>query len=270
MSVKVGITGGIGSGKSVVSRLFEVLGIPIYISDQEAKRLTATHPEIRNQLIQLLGDEVYANNELNKPFLANYLFASEENAERINRIIHPVVKADFEQWAASHSHYPIPLKNETLMNIINTQTKEIPSKELEGSIAHSLQNKNRFLYSYEGANGVKTGYTNKAGHCFVGAANKEDMELIAVALGAGWGDNGKSRKYTDVIKMMNYGFNNFKKYKVLEEGKAFDEIAIIEGEKDTIVTIAIEEVVLPLTQQEADDVLQIGRASCRERVYGLG
>ena len=107
MSVKVGITGGIGSGKSVVSRLFEVLGIPIYISDQEAKRLTATHPEIRNQLIQLLGDEVYANNELNKPFLANYLFASEENAERINRIIHPVVKADFEQWAASHSHYPI-------------------------------------------------------------------------------------------------------------------------------------------------------------------
>ena len=94
----VAITGGIGSGKSYVSAMLEEKGIPVYNADTESKRLTAGNTEIRSQLIALLGEEVYAGGELNKPMLASYLFASAENAARINGIIHPVVKEDFKRW----------------------------------------------------------------------------------------------------------------------------------------------------------------------------
>ena len=107
MGIKLGITGGIGSGKSVVSRLFEVLNIPIYISDDRAKKLTLTHPTIQQELSKLLGTDIYINGELNKPLLSSYLFANAENAIRINQIIHPVVKEDFKQWSAAHASFPI-------------------------------------------------------------------------------------------------------------------------------------------------------------------
>ena len=99
----VAITGGIGSGKSYVSAMLEGKGIPVYNADTEAKRLTASNTEIRNKLIALLGEEIYINGELNKPMLASYLFASAENAVRVNGIIHPVVKEDFKRWRACHA-----------------------------------------------------------------------------------------------------------------------------------------------------------------------
>ena len=75
--IKIGITGGIGSGKSYVSHLLEEAGIPVYDTDTEAKKLTLSHPRIREGLLSLLGEEVYkADGSLNKPVLANYLFAS--------------------------------------------------------------------------------------------------------------------------------------------------------------------------------------------------
>lgn len=76
MAIKIGITGGIGSGKSMVSRLLEVLGVPVYISDLETKRLMASDSLIREELSALLGAEVYAGGTLNKPLLASYLFGS--------------------------------------------------------------------------------------------------------------------------------------------------------------------------------------------------
>ena len=86
--IKIGITGGIGSGKSYVSHLLEEAGIPVYDTDTEAKKLTLSHPRIREGLLVLLGEDVYkADGSLNKPVLANYLFASTENAGRVNRII---------------------------------------------------------------------------------------------------------------------------------------------------------------------------------------
>ena len=103
----VAITGGIGSGKSYVSAMLEERGIPVYNADTESKRLTLSNAEIRNKLIALLGEEVYANGELNKPMLASYLFASAENALRINGIIHPVVKEDFKRWLTNHAEKDI-------------------------------------------------------------------------------------------------------------------------------------------------------------------
>lgn len=103
MTIKIGITGGIGSGKSVVSRLLEIMGVPVYISDSEAKRLTQTDRTIREGLTGLLGEEVYAGGVLNKPLLASYLFGSPEHARQVNGIIHPRVKEDFRIWARRHA-----------------------------------------------------------------------------------------------------------------------------------------------------------------------
>lgn len=103
MAIKIGITGGIGSGKSVVSRLLSLMDIPVYLSDDEAKRLTATDETIRKELTALLGDELYQGDVLNKSLLAGYLFASPENAARVNAIIHPVVKQDFRRWCKENA-----------------------------------------------------------------------------------------------------------------------------------------------------------------------
>lgn len=98
--IRLGITGGIGSGKSYVVHLLEEKGFPLYDTDREAKRLTLTHPRIREALSTLLGTEVYqADGTLNKPLLASYLFSSPEHAEQINGIIHPCVYEDFQAWA---------------------------------------------------------------------------------------------------------------------------------------------------------------------------
>lgn len=98
MVIKIGITGGIGSGKSVVSRLLEIMGIPVYISDIEAKRITQTNGVIRRELRTLVGQDIFQNGELNRPLLASYIFGSLEHAKEVNAIIHPQVKEDFRQW----------------------------------------------------------------------------------------------------------------------------------------------------------------------------
>lgn len=107
MAIKLGITGGIGSGKSLVCRLLESMGIPVYISDVEARRLTAADPFIHKGLVALLGKKVYADGVLNKPLLASCLFGNPEQAKRVNGIIHPRVKEDFRRWAQAHAAFPV-------------------------------------------------------------------------------------------------------------------------------------------------------------------
>lgn len=162
------------------------------------------------------------------------------------------------------SHYSTPydmaliaayaLDNPEFVKIINTPQIEIPTTQVEGSKKHALINKNRFLSQYEGAEGVKTGYTSKAGHCFIGAVKKEDMELIGVALGAGWDSKGKSRKYTDVIKLMNYGYNNYKKYKVLDKGEEKGSVKVANGKVEDVTLYVDETVILPLTEHEKETI----------------
>lgn len=102
--VRIGLTGGIGCGKSYVARLLEKRGIPVYDSDSEAKRLSDSSVDIRNRLIVLTGvGNLYADGMLNRKLLAEYLFESKENARAVENIIHPVVKADFINWAANQT-----------------------------------------------------------------------------------------------------------------------------------------------------------------------
>ncbi|MDD3037362.1 dephospho-CoA kinase [Bacteroides sp.] len=103
MAIKIGITGGIGSGKSVVSRLLEVMGIPVYISDVEAKRITLTDEVVRRRLSVLVGEDIYQNGELNRTLLASYMFGNPEHIKNVNGIIHPQVKEDFRRWSRCFS-----------------------------------------------------------------------------------------------------------------------------------------------------------------------
>jgi dephospho-CoA kinase len=101
MPLKIGITGGIGSGKSYICGILEKMGYPVYYSDKASKQLTIMNETIRKGLIQLLGETVYQNNELNKEFLASKIFQDDSIREKVNAIIHPVVRADFNKWAES-------------------------------------------------------------------------------------------------------------------------------------------------------------------------
>lgn len=101
--IKLGITGGIGSGKSYLSHLLKEQDIPVYDTDQEAKRLMITDGIIRKSLINLLGTSVYQNDTLNKTLLSEYIFSNENHTRRINAIVHPRVKSDFLQWASNLS-----------------------------------------------------------------------------------------------------------------------------------------------------------------------
>lgn len=103
--IKLGITGGIGSGKSIVSRLLRAMDIPVYQTDDESKRLVSVNEYIRENLIRLVGSDVYAQNgSLNKKVLANYIFGFPEHIHEVDAIIHPVVKQDFMQWMSQYSN----------------------------------------------------------------------------------------------------------------------------------------------------------------------
>ena len=99
---RLGITGGIGSGKSGVSRLLRVMGIPVYDTDAEARRLMQSSPAIRSALVALVGPEVYsADGTLQRQRLAEYMFGNPDRVTAVNAIVPPVVRADFRQWALS-------------------------------------------------------------------------------------------------------------------------------------------------------------------------
>ncbi|MDR1004928.1 MAG: dephospho-CoA kinase [Prevotellaceae bacterium] len=107
MSVRIGITGGIGSGKSVVSRLLDMMGVPVYISDIEARRLTLLNPDIRRELTTLIGNDIYQGNMLNKELLSSYMFGNPTHLQTVNNIIHPRVRNHFRQWVEQHDSAPL-------------------------------------------------------------------------------------------------------------------------------------------------------------------
>lgn len=105
--IKLGITGGIGSGKSTVSALFKLHGIPVYNADEESKKLNNTSPHIREQLISHFGEDLYVNNELDKKKFADIIFSDSEKLELANSIIHPEVLKHFTDWCSQNSEHRI-------------------------------------------------------------------------------------------------------------------------------------------------------------------
>ena len=96
--LKIGITGGIGVGKSIVCSLFKQLGISVYDSDARAKELTLTNLQIISGIKRLFGDESYVNGELQRQYIASKVFADPTALGNLNELIHPVVASDFKSW----------------------------------------------------------------------------------------------------------------------------------------------------------------------------
>ncbi len=113
--VLVGLTGGIGSGKSTVARIFEILGIPIYFADDRAKSLMSHDQVLKENIISAFGKESYLENgSLNRSFLAAEVFGDPEKTKIINSLVHPVVKKDFESWVKTQ-HTPYVIKEAALL-----------------------------------------------------------------------------------------------------------------------------------------------------------
>ncbi|MEM9076581.1 MAG: dephospho-CoA kinase [Bacteroidota bacterium] len=95
----IGLTGGIGSGKSTVAKMFEVLGIPVYDSDMQAKQLMSQSKKIRKAITQLLGKNAYQDGGLNREYIAKKVFSDKSLLEKLNKIVHPAVREHFLDWA---------------------------------------------------------------------------------------------------------------------------------------------------------------------------
>ena len=96
--IKVGLTGGIGSGKTTVANYFIELGVPIYFADYEAKKLMNSSADIKNKLIREFGEKTYQNGELNRKYLASIVFNDTSKLNIINGIVHPAVANHFAEW----------------------------------------------------------------------------------------------------------------------------------------------------------------------------
>jgi dephospho-CoA kinase len=98
MVLKVGLTGGIGSGKSTVARVFEVLGIPVYYADAEAKRLMNEDAGLKQGIMHHFGSGAYSNGVLNRSFISGIVFNDPAKLELLNSLVHPVTKKNAEAW----------------------------------------------------------------------------------------------------------------------------------------------------------------------------
>ncbi len=96
--VIVGLTGGIGSGKTTISKCFEAFGIPVYIADDQAKGLMNRSKVIKRKLVQLFGEFAYKDGELNRQFLASKIFRDKTLLLKMNAIVHPKVASHFKRW----------------------------------------------------------------------------------------------------------------------------------------------------------------------------
>lgn len=113
---KIGITGGIGAGKSTVSYIFAVLDIPVYNSDERAKALMSECDDVRRAIIDLIGPDSFSKSgQLNREFISKKVFGSRWMLNRLNAIVHPAVDQDYRAWHASQTNCPYTIKEAALI-----------------------------------------------------------------------------------------------------------------------------------------------------------
>lgn len=114
MTKIIGLTGGIGSGKTSIAKHIHSLGIPVYISDDASKKILAL-PQTLQAIKQLFGAAVFENEKLSRKKLAMIVFNNPKNLEKLNQIIHPAVKLDFQSWLAQHKQAPLVVKEAAIL-----------------------------------------------------------------------------------------------------------------------------------------------------------
>jgi dephospho-CoA kinase len=118
----VGVTGGIGSGKSLICMVFENLKVPVYHADIKARQLTDTDPGIRKGLISLMGESIYHENTLNRSLMADYVFHDKSLLNKTNHIIHPRVAEDFMSWCTKYAGCAYVVQESAILFESNMQT----------------------------------------------------------------------------------------------------------------------------------------------------
>lgn len=113
--LKIGITGGIGSGKTTVCKVFERIGIPVYYADLQARELMNTDSILINELKQEFGEDIYNSKGLDRPKLAGVVFNDKDKLAKLNTIVHPAVQRGFKHWASEQKEVPYVLKEAALM-----------------------------------------------------------------------------------------------------------------------------------------------------------
>jgi len=114
--LNIGLTGGIGSGKSLVADFFKLLGVPVYISDLEAKKLMKTNSLIRESLIEAFGVKVYSDSgELNRSELAKIIFNNSEALKKVNSIVHPQVRLHYQEWLRKQVGEPYVIQESAIL-----------------------------------------------------------------------------------------------------------------------------------------------------------
>ena len=112
---KVGLTGGIGSGKTAVSNIISDIGIPVYNSDNRAKWLMNNNKELQNNIIQLFGDKAYLNNQLNSSYISTIVFDNPTKLNQLNSLVHPCVAIDFKEWIVENNTAEIVVKEAAIL-----------------------------------------------------------------------------------------------------------------------------------------------------------
>lgn len=113
--LKIGVTGGIGSGKSLVCRIFSLLGVPVYNADERARILVHEDVELKKNLIAEFGPDAYLNDEYNRKYIAAVVFNEKQKLEKLNRLIHPAVAKDFMQWMRYNITAPYIIKEAAII-----------------------------------------------------------------------------------------------------------------------------------------------------------
>jgi dephospho-CoA kinase len=114
-TLRIGITGGIGSGKTLVSKIFSLLNIPVYNADERARFILNNDKEVIEKVKEAFGPEAFQNNKLNAVFLSQEVFNNEEKLKRLNSFVHPKVGVDFNSWAEGFSKCSYILKEAALL-----------------------------------------------------------------------------------------------------------------------------------------------------------
>lgn len=114
MTKIIGLTGGIGSGKTTVANYMKSLGIPVYIADEEAKKIMETK-EVIGLIQQTFGKSIIANNKINREKLAQIVFNNPDKLQQLNAIVHPIVKQNFDNWVKNHANHPFVIKEAAIL-----------------------------------------------------------------------------------------------------------------------------------------------------------
>lgn len=112
--LKIGLTGGIGSGKSTVARVFEILGVPVFYADEYGKA-AYNDPQIRMDIQRLLGPDVVSAEGINRPLMRELLFNNEALLDEVSSIVHPWVKEQYDIWLKKHAHHPYVIREAAIL-----------------------------------------------------------------------------------------------------------------------------------------------------------